>query len=375
MAGRGVPPVRVLVDLRGLRRAGGDAAFARRTRPPPSTPTGRRSWRSSTRCRTTSGRGACSRSACATSTPPAPTRTASSAKITHPKSTSSRARSRRPPAAPQLPDLRRGLSDAGRHLPARLHPRHRPGRSAHVRRAAPSRVGRRVRDVQPRHRAAVVGAGDRGGGGAGDRAAGRLAGRRPGAPATRPSSTRRRHGPAQDLGWVPARPDIDTIVADAWRWFTRPTLAVRSPAADDPLNAGDVTAFLPAARVRPALSRAAGRRRRGDDRLRHRLGGHRLSHQADLRRGAAHRPSRSAALPRLILGLYFCKGVGAYLSAYLMTDVGQRVVRDLRNVLFRHILAPVGGVLLQPDHRPADVAHHQRRGADPERRVGDASAI
>ena len=27
----------------------------------------------------------------------------------------------------------------------------------------------------------------------------------------------------------------------------------------------------------------------------------------------------------LILGLYLCKGVGAYLSAYLMTGVGQRV--------------------------------------------------
>jgi subfamily B ATP-binding cassette protein MsbA len=39
-----------------------------------------------------------------------------------------------------------------------------------------------------------------------------------------------------------------------------------------------------------------------------------------------------------ILGFYFLKGVGAYVSGYLMTDVGQRVVRDLRNVLFRHIL-------------------------------------
>jgi subfamily B ATP-binding cassette protein MsbA len=35
-----------------------------------------------------------------------------------------------------------------------------------------------------------------------------------------------------------------------------------------------------------------------------------------------------------ILVLYFVKGLGAYLSSYLMTDVGQRVVRDLRNVLF-----------------------------------------
>jgi subfamily B ATP-binding cassette protein MsbA len=40
----------------------------------------------------------------------------------------------------------------------------------------------------------------------------------------------------------------------------------------------------------------------------------------------------------LILAAYFLKGVGAYVSGYLMTDVGQRVVMDLRNRLFRHIL-------------------------------------
>ena len=39
-----------------------------------------------------------------------------------------------------------------------------------------------------------------------------------------------------------------------------------------------------------------------------------------------------------ILAMYFAKGVGAYVSGYLMTDVGQRVVRDIRNRLFRHIL-------------------------------------
>jgi subfamily B ATP-binding cassette protein MsbA len=39
-----------------------------------------------------------------------------------------------------------------------------------------------------------------------------------------------------------------------------------------------------------------------------------------------------------ILGFYLAKGLGAYVSGYLMTDVGQRVVRDLRNRLFRHIL-------------------------------------
>ena len=58
-------------------------------------------------------------------------------------------------------------------------------------------------------------------------------------------------------------------------------------------------------------------------------------------------PILDAALPRqerlaqtigLILALYLTKGIGAYVSSYLMTDVGQRVVRDLRNLLFRHIL-------------------------------------
>jgi ATP-binding cassette, subfamily B, bacterial MsbA len=39
-----------------------------------------------------------------------------------------------------------------------------------------------------------------------------------------------------------------------------------------------------------------------------------------------------------ILALYLIKGVGAYLSGYWMTDVGQCVVRDLRNLLFTHIL-------------------------------------
>jgi subfamily B ATP-binding cassette protein MsbA len=51
-------------------------------------------------------------------------------------------------------------------------------------------------------------------------------------------------------------------------------------------------------------------------------------------------PNRQNLLPitLAILAVYLVKGVGSYLSGYLMTDVGQRVVRDLRNVLFRHIL-------------------------------------
>ena len=51
-------------------------------------------------------------------------------------------------------------------------------------------------------------------------------------------------------------------------------------------------------------------------------------------------PNRENLVPiaAAILIVYLVKGVGAYLSGYLMTDVGQRVVCDLRNVLFRHIL-------------------------------------
>jgi len=51
-------------------------------------------------------------------------------------------------------------------------------------------------------------------------------------------------------------------------------------------------------------------------------------------------PNQERLLPTIvaILAMFFLKGLGSYLSSYVMTDVGQRVVRDLRNVLFRHIL-------------------------------------
>jgi subfamily B ATP-binding cassette protein MsbA len=39
-----------------------------------------------------------------------------------------------------------------------------------------------------------------------------------------------------------------------------------------------------------------------------------------------------------LLGCYVVKGVGGYLSSLWMTEVGQRVVHDLRRALFRHIL-------------------------------------
>jgi ATP-binding cassette, subfamily B, bacterial MsbA len=39
-----------------------------------------------------------------------------------------------------------------------------------------------------------------------------------------------------------------------------------------------------------------------------------------------------------VMAASLLKGVGGYLSAYLMTDVGQRVVRDVRNCLYSHML-------------------------------------
>ena len=44
-----------------------------------------------------------------------------------------------------------------------------------------------------------------------------------------------------------------------------------------------------------------------------------------------------------IVGLYLIKGIGSYVSSYLMADVGQRVVMDLRNALYRHILGQSAG--------------------------------
>jgi subfamily B ATP-binding cassette protein MsbA len=48
-----------------------------------------------------------------------------------------------------------------------------------------------------------------------------------------------------------------------------------------------------------------------------------------------------------IIGLYFLKGVGSYLSSYLMAGVGQRVVMDVRNDLYRHVLGQSAGFFAQ----------------------------
>ncbi|HVL69213.1 MAG TPA: lipid A export permease/ATP-binding protein MsbA [Vicinamibacterales bacterium] len=45
----------------------------------------------------------------------------------------------------------------------------------------------------------------------------------------------------------------------------------------------------------------------------------------------------------VVIGGYIVKGIGGYFSVYLMTDIGQRVVRDIRNQLFRHMLDQSAG--------------------------------
>src|SRR6266542_4598915 len=48
-----------------------------------------------------------------------------------------------------------------------------------------------------------------------------------------------------------------------------------------------------------------------------------------------------------IVGVYLLKGIGSYVSSYLMADVGQRVVMDLRNDLYEHILGESAGFFAQ----------------------------
>ena len=50
------------------------------------------------------------------------------------------------------------------------------------------------------------------------------------------------------------------------------------------------------------------------------------------------RQDRVYEVMTVLVIVYLVKGVGAYLSAFWMTDVGQLVVRDVRNALFAHIL-------------------------------------
>jgi subfamily B ATP-binding cassette protein MsbA len=56
---------------------------------------------------------------------------------------------------------------------------------------------------------------------------------------------------------------------------------------------------------------------------------------------------RVAFVAWAIVFAYLLKGLGSYASSYLMADVGQRVVMDLRNALYRHILGQSAGFFAQ----------------------------
>jgi subfamily B ATP-binding cassette protein MsbA len=56
---------------------------------------------------------------------------------------------------------------------------------------------------------------------------------------------------------------------------------------------------------------------------------------------------RLSVMAWAIIILYLFKGAGSYVSSYLMADVGQRVVMDLRNVLYRHMLGQSAGFFAQ----------------------------
>src|SRR5262249_32067828 len=56
---------------------------------------------------------------------------------------------------------------------------------------------------------------------------------------------------------------------------------------------------------------------------------------------------RLAFIAWAIVVLYLVKGLGSYGSSYLMADVGQRVVMDIRTALFRHILGQSAGFFAQ----------------------------
>lgn len=52
---------------------------------------------------------------------------------------------------------------------------------------------------------------------------------------------------------------------------------------------------------------------------------------------------RLGSVAGALIGVYLLKGLGSYFSTYLMAEVGQRVVMDLRNGLYHHILGQSAG--------------------------------
>jgi subfamily B ATP-binding cassette protein MsbA len=52
----------------------------------------------------------------------------------------------------------------------------------------------------------------------------------------------------------------------------------------------------------------------------------------------------------MIVGIFVLKGLGSYVSSYLMVGVGQRVVMDIRNALYGHILGQSAAFFAQRGH-------------------------
>ncbi len=193
--------------------------------------------RSSTRCRTSSAPTGSRRSGCATSTPPAPIRTASSARTIRRRFTSFPARFEAASGGPPLEIFGEDYpTPDGTCLRDYIHVTDLA--DAHVRALARLRAGRRVGDLQRRHRAPVVGEGRDRRGGAGDRARRWRGDRRRGVPAIRRCSTRRRSGSARTSAGRRQRADLDTIVRDAWRWHSDASARLRGSSLSASVRVG-----------------------------------------------------------------------------------------------------------------------------------------
>ncbi len=109
---------------------------------------------------------------------------------------------------------------------------------------------------------------------------------------------------------------------------------------------------MPAPRQRTTLRRLFGYSRRYRGRLAWAIAG--MIIYAIGSAGLAYliRPIFNDVLPRhedvamiagAIVAVFLLKGIGSFGSSYLMADVGQRVVMDIRNALYRHILDQSAG--------------------------------
>ena len=314
MVGRRRRALRLLVDVRGLRRAGAvpiDETLDTRR----STPTARPSWRSSGRCRISSAPTACAGSRCATSMPPARIPTARSARTTPRRSTSFRGPSRRRPAVRRCRCsariIRRPTAPACATIftcatwPTRT--------CCALARSRAARLG----GVQRRHRHAAFGArGHRRRSRAWSGQPVRWEPRARGGPAIRRRSMPSSERMQRELGWRPRYADLDTIVSTPGAGIRRTRAAIdgSSPEPD-----GRLPAAAPLRRAPPRL-----------------IAGAML---AMVVYGAASAaiawlikpiiddvlPSQESAGLRRVgdpASRYLLKGIGAYFSSYLMDDLG-----------------------------------------------------